>query len=107
AVDPEVNAYVTVTADAALRPAREAVREIAAGLYRGPLPGIPFGLEDLVDTAGVPTTASPLVSAEHVPTAAAAVTPSLHTAGALLVAATNHPEVAEGATIPLTRNSRS
>ncbi|MFB7664866.1 amidase [Kitasatospora sp. NPDC056138] len=104
AVDPEVNAYVTVTADAALRSARGAEREIAAGLYRGPLHGVPFGLKDLVDTAGVPTTASSLVRAGHVPTADAAVTARLHAAGAVLVGKTHTHEFAYGTTTPQTRN---
>ncbi|KJK42100.1 amidase family protein, partial [Saccharothrix sp. ST-888] len=98
AVDPEVNAYVTVTADAPLRSPREAEREIAAGLYRGPLHGLPFGLRELVDTAGVPTTVSYLVRADHVPTADAAVTARLHGAAAVRVGKTDTDEFAYGTT---------
>jgi aspartyl-tRNA(Asn)/glutamyl-tRNA(Gln) amidotransferase subunit A len=44
ALDPQINAYITVTAELAREQAREAVREIAAGGYRGPLHGIPIAL---------------------------------------------------------------
>jgi aspartyl-tRNA(Asn)/glutamyl-tRNA(Gln) amidotransferase subunit A len=60
---PRYNAVVTLTRDRALDAARRAEREIAAGRYRGPLHGIPYGAKDLLATAGgVPTTwgAAPL-----------------------------------------------
>jgi aspartyl-tRNA(Asn)/glutamyl-tRNA(Gln) amidotransferase subunit A len=54
-----LNAYVRVLHDDALAAARSAESEIAAGRYRGPLHGIPIGLKDIYDTAGVPTEAGP------------------------------------------------
>lgn len=55
ALDGQVNAFITLTAELALEPARKADKEIAAGYYRGPLHGIPFGLKDLFATANVLT----------------------------------------------------
>src|ERR1700731_4221409 len=57
-LNPVLNAFITVTADTALDEARRAESEIAAGNWRGPLHGIPIGLKDLFDTAGVRTTAA-------------------------------------------------
>src|SRR5580700_10400121 len=56
AVNPKVNAFVTVTGDQALDQARKAEREIAAGHYRGPLHGIPYAPKDLIATKGIRTT---------------------------------------------------
>ena len=53
---PTLGAVVTVTRDRALREARAAEREIAAGQWRGPLHGVPYGVKDLLATAGDPTT---------------------------------------------------
>src|SRR6476619_1743721 len=57
ALDADVNAFITVTADEAMRDARAAELEIARGESRGPLAGVPIALKDLFDTAGVRTTA--------------------------------------------------
>ncbi|MBS0641228.1 MAG: amidase, partial [Proteobacteria bacterium] len=56
AVDGQLNAYLTVTAEQALTAAKAAEAEIVAGRYRGPLHGIPFALKDIYCTAGVRTT---------------------------------------------------
>ena len=53
---PDLGAVVTVTRDLALEQARAADREIAAGRWRGPLHGIPYGAKDLLATKGIPTT---------------------------------------------------
>jgi Asp-tRNA(Asn)/Glu-tRNA(Gln) amidotransferase A subunit family amidase len=83
---PKINAVITLTRDLALAQARQADAEIAAGKYRGPLHGIPWGAKDLVDTAGIPTTwgAEPLKN--RVPKADAATVARLHQAGAVLLA---------------------
>ena len=83
--DPRLRAFITVTADHALAQARQADAEIAAGHYRGPLHGIPYGVKDLLDTAGIRTTwgAEPL--RDHVPAADAAVVARLNAAGAVLL----------------------
>ena len=57
---PAVNAFITVSADSARAAAHAAEKEIQSGQWRGPLHGIPYGLKDLIDTAGVPTTAASL-----------------------------------------------
>ena len=54
--DPKLRCVITLTADHALAQAKQADAEIAAGKYRGPLHGIPWGAKDLLDTAGIPTT---------------------------------------------------
>ncbi len=56
ALDATLGAYITVTADLAMAAAREAEDAVGRGDYRGPLHGIPLGLKDLIDTAGIPTT---------------------------------------------------
>src|SRR6187431_3587246 len=66
ALNPKLNAFITVTADEALQQARQADKEIAAGRRIGPLHGIPISLKDLIDQKGVRTTAGSLVRKDHV-----------------------------------------
>src|SRR5437773_2353752 len=54
--DPRLRSVITLTRDLALAQAKKADAEIAAGKYRGPLHGIPWGAKDLLDTANIPTT---------------------------------------------------
>ena len=54
--DPKLRCVITLLEEHALKQARRADREIAAGKYRGPLHGIPWGAKDLLDTAGIRTT---------------------------------------------------
>jgi Asp-tRNA(Asn)/Glu-tRNA(Gln) amidotransferase A subunit family amidase len=84
--NPELRCVITLTEDLALLQARQADHEIAAGHYRGPLHGIPWGGKDLLDTAGIPTTYGAEPYRDRVPTADAAVVTRLHAAGAVLVA---------------------
>jgi aspartyl-tRNA(Asn)/glutamyl-tRNA(Gln) amidotransferase subunit A len=77
---------VTATPDRARAAARDAETEIAGGRWRGPLHGLPFGLEDLVDTAGVRTTRGARPYADRVPDRDATVAARLADAGAILVA---------------------
>ena len=77
---------ITVTRELALRQARQADGEIAAGHYRGPLHGIPWGGKDLLDTAGIPTTYGAEPFRNRVPAKDAVVVERLHAAGAVLVA---------------------
>jgi aspartyl-tRNA(Asn)/glutamyl-tRNA(Gln) amidotransferase subunit A len=83
--DPTLHAFVTVTADRALEDAARADTERAQGIDRGPLHGIPIGLKDLIDTAGIRTTSGSRVFEHNVPTADAAVATRLKQAGAVLV----------------------
>jgi Asp-tRNA(Asn)/Glu-tRNA(Gln) amidotransferase A subunit family amidase len=84
--DSKLRCIITLTADAAIAQARKADAEIAAGHYRGPLHGIPFGVKDLLDTAGVPTTYGAEPFRNRVPATDAVVVRRLAEAGAVLVA---------------------
>ena len=84
--DRRLRSVITLTDDVARAQAREADAEIAAGRYRGPLHGLPFGLKDLLDTAGIPTTYGAEPFRNRVPNADAAVVQRLRAAGAVLVA---------------------
>jgi Asp-tRNA(Asn)/Glu-tRNA(Gln) amidotransferase A subunit family amidase len=75
-----------MTRELALEQSKKADEEIAAGKYRGPLHGIPWGGKDLLDTAGIPTTYGAEPFRQRVPTKDAAVVKRLHDAGAVLVA---------------------
>ncbi|MFE2408862.1 amidase [Kitasatospora sp. NPDC059408] len=105
-VEPDLGAYVTVAAEQARRAAREAEREAAQGRYRGPLHGIPMGLKDLIDVAGMATTASSRVRTDHRAPADSTVAARLTGAGAVLVGKTHTHEFAFGLTTPQTRNAR-
>jgi Asp-tRNA(Asn)/Glu-tRNA(Gln) amidotransferase A subunit family amidase len=84
--DPKLRCVITVTRDFALAQARKADADIAAGRYRGPLHGIPYGVKDLLDTADIRTTwgAEPFVN--RVPKTDSAVVRRLNDAGAVLIA---------------------
>jgi Asp-tRNA(Asn)/Glu-tRNA(Gln) amidotransferase A subunit family amidase len=84
--DPKLRCVITLTREHALEQARKADREIAAGKYRGPLHGIPWGGKDLVDTAGIPTTYGAEFYRNRIPKEDAAVVKRLNEAGAVLVA---------------------
>lgn len=84
--NPKLRCVITLTRDVALVQAKNADREIAAGKYRGPLHGIPWGGKDLLDTAGIPTTYGAEPFRNRIPTADAVVVKRLHDAGAVLVA---------------------
>jgi Asp-tRNA(Asn)/Glu-tRNA(Gln) amidotransferase A subunit family amidase len=83
--DPQLRAFITVTADHALAQARQADAEIAAGHYRGPLHGIPYGVKDLLDTAGIRTTWGAEPFRDRVPAVDATVVARLNAAGAVLL----------------------
>jgi Asp-tRNA(Asn)/Glu-tRNA(Gln) amidotransferase A subunit family amidase len=84
--DPKLHCVITLTRELALEQARKADEEIAAGHYRGPLHGIPWGGKDLLDTAGIRTTYGAEPFQNRVPTKDAVVVKRLHEAGAVLVA---------------------
>jgi len=96
ALNPELDAFITVTAEMALSQAREAEAEIQRGAWRGPLHGIPLSLKDLIDVGGVPTTAASAVFENHVPTEDAEVVRRLKAAGAVIVGKNNLHECAYG-----------
>jgi Asp-tRNA(Asn)/Glu-tRNA(Gln) amidotransferase A subunit family amidase len=84
--DPRLRCIITLTKDHAIAQAKKADAEIAAGKYRGPLHGIPFGVKDLLDTAGIATTYGAEPFRNRVPAADSAVVHRLNEAGAVLVA---------------------
>jgi Asp-tRNA(Asn)/Glu-tRNA(Gln) amidotransferase A subunit family amidase len=85
-LNPKLRCVITLTPDLALEQAQRADQEIAAGKYRGPLHGIPWGAKDLVDTAGIPTTYGAEPFRNRLPAEDAAVVKRLREAGAVLVA---------------------
>ena len=84
--DSNLRCVITLTREQALARAKQADAEIAAGKYRGPLHGIPFGVKDLLDTANIPTTWGAEPYRNRVPNADSAVVKRLYDAGAVLVA---------------------
>jgi aspartyl-tRNA(Asn)/glutamyl-tRNA(Gln) amidotransferase subunit A len=110
--DPELHAFITVTADLALDQARVATAELERGHDRGPLHGVPIALKDLIDTAGVATTGGSAVFADRIPKEDAVVVRRLRDAGAVLLGKLNLHEMAYGASgcigqFPATRNPRN
>jgi aspartyl-tRNA(Asn)/glutamyl-tRNA(Gln) amidotransferase subunit A len=95
-LDPELNAFITVTAESALVEARAAEAEILRGEWRGPLHGIPVALKDLIDTAGRRTTAASAVFEHRVPAEDAEVVRRLRQAGAVILGKNNLHEFAYG-----------
>jgi len=95
-LNPHLNAFITVLAEPALADARRAEQEIQSGHYRGPLHGIPIGLKDILDTAGVRTTAASAQYKDRVPTEDAEVVRRLRAAGAIILGKQNLHEFAYG-----------
>ncbi len=97
-LQPQLNAFITLTADDAVKTAREAEAEIARGDHRGPLHGIPIALKDLFDVSGVPTTAGSKILAGNIAAADSASAARLRDAGAVILGKLNLHEFAYGAT---------
>jgi len=95
-LNPRLNAFITVTAESAMAQARQAEAEIFRGDWRGPLHGIPIGLKDIIDTAGVKTTAASEIFKDRVPAEDAEVVKRLKTAGAVILGKQNLHEFAYG-----------
>jgi aspartyl-tRNA(Asn)/glutamyl-tRNA(Gln) amidotransferase subunit A len=98
AVNPALSAFFTVTGAQARAEARRAEAEIAAGRWRGPLHGIPYGAKDIIETAGVLTTHGSSFFRDHVPAADAECVVRLRRAGAILLGKTLTHEFASAAT---------
>jgi amidase len=82
-LNPALRAWLTVTPEHALAQARQAEADIGRGVFRGPMHGVPIGLKDLCETAGVRTTWGTRVLAGHVPKTDATVVRRLSEAGAI------------------------
>jgi aspartyl-tRNA(Asn)/glutamyl-tRNA(Gln) amidotransferase subunit A len=95
-LNPVLNAFITVTPDSAIAQARQAEAEMRNGGWRGPLHGIPLGLKDLLDTAGIRTTAASAIFKDRIPAEDADVVTRLKAAGAVLLGKQNLHEFAYG-----------
>ncbi len=96
--NPRINAFITVLHESAMEQARVAETEIANGNWRGPLHGIPVGVKDNIDTAGIRTTAASAVFADRVAAVDAEVITRLKAAGAIIIGKLNMHEFAQGTT---------
>lgn len=100
ALNPTLNAFITVTAEEALTTARQAEAEFRQGSPRGRLQGIPVAIKDLVDTAGIRTTAGSRIRAHHIPKTNADIARYLGYESVALVGKTNLLEFAYGIVHP-------
>ena len=96
-VNPSVNAVVARDDEASLAAAREAEAQVMRGTSLGPLHGLPVGVKDLTETAGLRTTFGSPLYADHVPHADAPLAAAVRSAGAIIMAKTNTPEFGAGA----------
>jgi aspartyl-tRNA(Asn)/glutamyl-tRNA(Gln) amidotransferase subunit A len=96
--NPKINAWITVMREKALAQAKTLLEEQAAGRFRSPLHGIPIGIKDSIDTAGVRTTAGSAVYEYRSPSEDAEVVRRLKAAGAILIGKCNMHEFDAGAT---------
>ena len=94
ALQPTVNAFITVTADEARDAARRAEAAVMAGERLGPFHGVPFSVKDLLFTRGVRTTMGSRIFADQVPAEDAVPVRRLREAGAILIGKTTTPEFA-------------
>ena len=97
-LDPTLNAYIRVMPDQARAAARAAEREIVGGRWRGPLHGVPLGIKDLFDVAGVPTTMGSPILRDNLPVVDSTVVSQLKAAGAVILGKHNLHEFAFGIT---------
>ncbi len=96
ALEPQLNAFITRTAEAAVEAAAAAEAEIMRGNYRGALHGIPFAVKDIYDTAGVLTSGHSRTCIDRVPAKDATVVAKLRAAGAVLTGKLATHEFAHG-----------
>ena len=92
AINPKINAYVTLTADSALTEAKQAEDALMRGGELGPLHGVPVSIKDLVFTKGVRTTMGSKLFENFVPQEDAVLVARLKEAGAIMLGKTNTPE---------------
>ncbi|OGA56482.1 MAG: hypothetical protein A3F74_14470 [Betaproteobacteria bacterium RIFCSPLOWO2_12_FULL_62_58] len=96
ALEPQIHAFITKTADLALDQARTAEKEITQGRYRGPLHGIPFGAKDIYETAGILTSGGSKVCIDNMPRENSTAVQRLLDSGAVLLGKLNTHEFASG-----------
>ncbi|MFI5011872.1 MAG: amidase [Hyphomicrobiales bacterium] len=91
-LNPELNCFITICGDEALREAKAAEQAMLGGDELGLLHGVPFSVKDLVNTKGVRTTFGSLLHADNVPAEDAEAVARLRRAGAILIGKTTTPE---------------
>lgn len=96
ALNPRLNAFITITREHALNRARQTEQEILSGKYIGPLHGVPYGAKDLFATRGIRTTNGSKINADSVPAYESTATGRLNRAGAILLGKLNMAEFAYG-----------
>ncbi len=92
-LNPLINAYCTVTAEAARRAAKAAEAAVSSGAPLRPLHGVPVSIKDLITTRGIRTTWGSKIYEQHVPEEDAPAVERLTRAGAILLGKTNTPEM--------------
>ncbi len=95
-IDPKLNAFLRLTPDIAMADARRAEDEIAKGNWRGPMHGVPYGLKDIIDREGLPTTGHSKILTDNVAKADAPVAAKLRAAGGVLMGKMSTHEFAIG-----------
>ena len=94
AFEPRLNGFLRVMGDTALADAKRADAELGRGQWRGPMHGVPIGIKDLIDVAGVPTTSGTEIMKDRVPAADATIVARLKRAGAIVIGKTHMTEAA-------------
>ena len=95
-LDPKLNVFIGLDGDAAMDAAKAAEAEITSGRHRGPLHGVPVGIKDIIDVAGLPTTCHSKVLIDNVASADAACVSRLRGAGAIVLSKLSTHEFAIG-----------
>lgn len=96
ALDPRLNAFIRLDAVGAMQAAKQAEAELSAGRSRGPLHGVPVGIKDIIDVAGLPTTCHSKILVDNVAGTNAAVIEKLRQAGAVIMGKLSTHEFAIG-----------
>jgi aspartyl-tRNA(Asn)/glutamyl-tRNA(Gln) amidotransferase subunit A len=85
ALDPQLNAFIQLDGEAAMQAAKAAEAEATAGRLRGPLHGVPVGIKDIINVAGLPTTGHSKILQDNLATADAVCVEKLRGAGAIVM----------------------
>ncbi len=93
----DLNAYITVTADKALKQAKEIDQKLKSGEILGPLEGVPISIKDIILTQGIKTTAGSKILADYIAPYDATVIKKLKEAGVIILGKANCDEFAMGA----------
>ena len=95
-LDPKLNVFIRLDGEAAMDAARAAEAEVAAGRLRGPLHGVPVGIKDIIDVAGLPTTCHSKILVDNIAAADAVCVARLRGAGAIVMGKLSTHEFAIG-----------